>query len=479
MFSYYEGRVIIHRADKKGFNAPTEKQIKSSTVHNDALLNLPPNDSGNARRFMLFAERYVKYNKASDEWLYWNGKYWDNDAFPEIIQLAQWVMDKYYSVVHEACEVDKQRRSALEYHARTSNNYNSLVNMLCLLKNMNYINGAKCKPYYLNTVNGVVNLKNKQLLPHNPDFLCTNMCKYQYNPSAQSTRFKSFINEIMCGNKNLAKYLQCVLGYCITGSCSENKMFFFKGQGANGKSKLMEAVENVMGNYFARFPISALTKSHISAGHPTPELVPLINKRIAYSSELKADNQINDSILKTLTGSSKIMVRKMRKEYKESDVMFKIIVDTNFIPNFKFYDYATERRIVIIPFDRVFKNGERDLQLHKKLADDGEYILKWLVDGAYSYYEQKRLQEPPEIAFAISEFKRETDSIGCFIKDVLTDKCGGKIKSSVLYERYRAYCYENGFSEVDIKSFSQGMVNRNYRRKSQNSGSFFIDIDFI
>ena len=33
MFSYYEGRVIIHRADKKGFNAPGVVNINRVDKH--------------------------------------------------------------------------------------------------------------------------------------------------------------------------------------------------------------------------------------------------------------------------------------------------------------------------------------------------------------------------------------------------------------------------------------------------------------
>lgn len=303
-------------------------------------------------------------------------------------------------------------------------------------------------------------------------------CNFKYNPDAKSSRFKSFVKEILNYDNELYEYVHRMFGYAVTGSCREQKLFVLQGQGSNGKSMLMDAICYTIGDYHGLFPVTTILKSFQSAGQPTPELVPLINKRLAYCSELKADNAINDAVIKQLTGGEKMLVRKMRKEFAQVDITFKIFLDTNFTLNFKHYDYAIERGVVIVPFKRRLEGTQKDSDLIEKLKEDGEYILKWLINGSYKYY-CDGLEEPSSITNANAEFRTSNDSIGSFTKNALETDYGNQVKSSDLYNAYLEYCKENTFSPMDIKTFSQTLVNRGFRKKLKNAGTFFADISLI
>ncbi len=475
MLTYEDHKIVIHSRKKPNIQVNTSSIAKDHR-YNSRLLTLPQNDTGNAKRILLFCRDVIKYNQEISEWMIWNGKYWSNDnALPEIYLLAQAVMEKYYTAAKENVEADDKTRQAIINHAKQSNNAGSLSNMISLLKNMNYVHSMSCKNYYLNVQNGVVNLKTKELMPHSPDYGCTNICSCNYNPDAKSIHFKNFVNQITDNNEEIYKYLHIAAGYWICGTHKEEKFFILKGNGANGKSKFLEAIERTVGNYASIFPISAITKSHSYAGQPTPELVPMVNKRFTYTSELKANDVINDSVIKQLTGGEKFMFRKMRKEYSEAKINFKIVMDTNYAPNFKTFDYAIKRRLVIIPFYKTFEGDKRDNDLPEKLKADREYILKWLVNGAYLYYKDG-LHEPLEVISYMQEFYRSSDSLGSFIEHVLETVSGNDERSSVIYERYLAFCGENGFDPIDIKTFSQGLCSRGLKKKIKNSGTYFKDI---
>jgi len=474
--TFENGRVVIHRIKKEQSATITKEYIEKSNIYNKQLIKLPQNDTGNARRVLLFCRDYVKFNISTGSWIIWDGKLWESQTAEERIKtLIQAVMDKYYDVVKNDRELDEPIKKTILYHARRSNDNNSIINILSLLKAMNYVKEMSCKSHYLNVQNGVVNLKTKELLPHRPEYGCTNICKCDYNPEAKSLRFKQFVREIMDFNKEKYSYLQVSSGYCITGTQKEQKLFVYLGNGANGKSKYLEAVAHTLNDYANVFPVKAILKSNSQAGSPTPELIPLINRRFTYSSELKSENVINDAFIKQITGNSKLPVRKMRQEFSNMDILFKIIIDTNNAPNFKHFDYAIKRRIVIIPFTRTFEGDNKDEDLKNKLFEDSEYILKWLIDGAYKYYNEG-LKEPPIIANAIEDYCDNADSIGSFIKNAIVYEKDELMKSSVLYTRYSQYCFESGFSPVDIKSFSQSMQNRGFEKKIKNTGAYFKDI---
>ena len=478
MLTYDNGLVKIHRKTKDNKNYITPRDIYNDNRHNSELVFLPRNDTGNAQRFLLYCRNYVVYNVALQSWMYWNGKLWSTeDAYAEIIKLAQTVMKKYLDEA-ESIDIRQVGRKEIISHAKKSNNKNSLVDMLDLVMHMNYVKEMKSEPYLLNAQNGVVNLKTKELMRHHPKYGCSNICKCDYNPDAKSTRFKSFAKEIMSDNEEVYDYMQTAAGYWITGLRREEKLWILLGNGSNGKSKYLEAIAYTLGNYACLFPTNALTKSNSDASRPTPELVPLINTRYAHTSELEAGNVINDGCIKQYTGNAHLLVRKMRKEYSKVEVCFKIAIDTNYPPNFKRFDYAIKRRIVIIPFTRQFKGKDRDNDLVPKLQADCEYILKYLVDGAYKYY-KNGLREPELIRTETEKYCLEADSVRSFLDNATMQEKGCLTMSSSLHRAYVEFCEECAYDPLDNKSFSQALIQKGFEKKLKNKGAFFKNIKLI
>lgn len=478
MLTYDNGLVKIHRKTKDNKNYITPRDIYNDSRHNSELVFLPRNDTGNAQRFLLYCRNYVVYNVALQSWMYWNGKLWSTeDAYAEIIKLAQAVMKKYLDEA-ESIDIRQEGRKEIISHAKKSNNKNSLVDMLDLVMHMNYVREMKSEPHLLNTQNCIVNLKTKEQMPHHPKYGCSNICICDYNPDAKSTRFKSFAKEIMSDNEEVYDYMQTTAGCWTTGERREEKLWILLGNGSNGKSKYLEAIAYTLGNYACLFPTNALTKSNSDASRPTPELVPLINTRYAHTSELEAGNVINDGCIKQYTGNAHLLVRKMRKEYSKVEVCFKIAIDTNYPPNFKRFDYAIKRRIVIIPFTRQFKGKDRDNDLVPKLLADCEYILKYLVDGAYKYY-KNGLREPELIRTETEKYCLEADSVRSFLDNVTVQETGCLTMSSSLHRAYVEFCEECAYDPLDNKSFSQALIQKGFEKKLKNKGAFFKNIKLI
>ncbi len=95
MLTYRNGLVVIHRKNKNMKTTISSQDIKKDNSYNEKLILLPQNDTGNARRFLLFCRKYVVYNTSLQCWMLWNGKIWDSEgAYDEIMVLAQAVMEK-------------------------------------------------------------------------------------------------------------------------------------------------------------------------------------------------------------------------------------------------------------------------------------------------------------------------------------------------------------------------------------------------
>jgi putative DNA primase/helicase len=81
------------------------------------------------------------------------------------------------------------------------------------------------------------------------DFL-SKIAGASYLPDAYSERFQEYIDEIMSGDREKAKFLQKSLGYAVSGDTRHECLFFLYGETSrNGKGTLMESVLKVMGDY--------------------------------------------------------------------------------------------------------------------------------------------------------------------------------------------------------------------------------------
>ena len=114
-------------------------------------------------------------------------------------------------------------------------------------------------PYYLNCLNGTVDLRTGQLNAHNREDLLTHMINVEYNKSSDCPKFKRFITQIMNNNANLVSYVRKIIGYCLTGYTREQCYFVFYGSGSNGKSTLLNVLRELLGSFVKNIDFNSLT----------------------------------------------------------------------------------------------------------------------------------------------------------------------------------------------------------------------------
>ena len=86
-----------------------------------------------------------------------------------------------------------------------------------------------------------------------------------------------FFLDVCTGNIAKKDYLQKILGHILTGDVAKGRCFFmFYGKGANGKSAVMELMQEIMGYYSKACPTSIILKcTKKSEGGASPEIAVL------------------------------------------------------------------------------------------------------------------------------------------------------------------------------------------------------------
>ncbi len=152
-----------------------------------------------------------------------------------------------------------------------------------------------------------------------------------------------FLRSVFQDDVEMIEFIQCLLGYLLTADRREQKLFFFFGLGANGKSTLIDIVAWVLGTYALKLPASVLMQANVDR-HPT-ELAQLRGRRLAVSSELDEGQFWAESRIKELTGDEVLSARFMRQDFFEFSMTQKHVIVGNYKPRLRGGDAALSSSI--------------------------------------------------------------------------------------------------------------------------------------
>lgn len=412
-------------------------------------------DSGNAERFAEQHQHTVRYVAEWRKWLVWDGRRWKTDATAEAERLTK---ETVRSIYREAAEADSsEEQKAIGAHANKSGSAASRFNMLRLARSEKLLSiepyVLDTDPWLLNCQNGTLNLKTLKLQAFRQDDYNTALCPVPFNPSATAPTWERFLSEIFAGNKEMIRFMQRMLGYTLTGSTSEQVLPIFLGEGANGKSTIIETMLSLLGpDYAAKAPSDLIAKTH-NKEHPTIKMI-LRGRRFVAVNETDGGCKLSESIVKELTGGDTISARKMCENFNEFRPTHKLILATNHKPNIEDTDEGTWRRLRLVPFEVTIPPERRDGALLDKLRAELPGILAWCVKGTYAW-KDKGLGVPPQVMAATADYRAEEDVLMAFVREHCETGPGMKVPASKLLEAYQRWSGDKAISQRSFGAMLQ------------------------
>jgi putative DNA primase/helicase len=307
----------------------------------------------------------------------------------------------------------------------------------------------------LNLPNGTLNLTTIELQPHNKDDFLTKIAGVEYQPGAKCPLWLQHLELIFNGDRELIDAFQQVVGYTLQQENPEQVLFILYGSGKNGKSKTIEVLSHILGEYAINIAAETLMKKKLNDNGPRGDIARISNARFVSASEGEAGQPLAEGVVKQLTGDDIITVRRLYEAEIEFRPTAKIFLATNHRPTIKGTDEGIWRRIWLIPFTTPIPEERRDPDIAAKLLLEASGILNWALDGLRKYREIGRLIQPEKVKVATEEYRQDSD----ILKEFLEGWCqmSGEIKRSDLYHAYSDWCEANHEKPVGAKRFA-GMI---------------------
>jgi len=320
-------------------------------------------------------------------------------------------------------------------------------------------------PDLLPIMNGkLINLKTGEIRDRKRSDYFSFECSVDYLKDDKLKHAKKFISDICGGDKKYAKYLTKYLGYCLTGQISDRGFAQFFGVGKNGKSKLVDMMQLILGRnkFFASLSNQVFVKSNSSKNGASPHLLPLQYARMAVYAESGEGDHLNVSVVNAISGGDEIVARDLYKSEVRFYSQSKLAIMTNHPLKFNASDKAILDRLRHFPFLQNFVNKKKgeDLEANEKLADDkfieemrtkylNEFFTLLVKKGSMKWYKKKSFAKKPKVAQeALKEYIGDLDYIQQFIDeccDVGEDK---KFKKSLFNKEFSDWFKTNNFKSM-------------------------------
>ena len=342
----------------------------------------------------------MRYDHGRRAWFEFDGQHWVRDPTEHVEHLSlEAVRTRQAAALRTG---DESRRNLLMKHAMGSELRAKRESMMRLARKIPALavtgDDWDTESLLIGVRNGVLDLESGRLRDGRPEDNITKVALVDYDPSARCPRWERFIAEIFADHLDLAPYIQRVMGYALTGETTEQVFCILWGDGANGKSTLMECIMNsVLGQDYSwtmPFPSSGWTNAMSEY-----QKASLVGQRLVAASEVAHGGQLNEELIKSLTGGDTINARHPYGRPFQFVPAAKIFLRVNDKPVIRDESHGMWRRVKLVPFTQTFSV---DTTLAGALAQEAAGILAWAVTGCLEW-QREGLQHPKAAVEATDE----------------------------------------------------------------------------
>ena len=310
------------------------------------------------------------------------------------------------------------------------------------------------KPHLICFKNGVYDLKAKEFrdgryedfisLSTNIDYVPIEKCDPKHIEEINEYFAKVFMRA------DTRSFVFDLMALMIDTSIKLERLFLFNGSGSNSKSKLLELLGLILGDYYTAVPVALLTQKRASSNAASSEIVRLRGRRLAVMSEPNIDDEINLGLMKELTGNDRIQARGLYQEPIEFTPQCRWCLLSNELPRINGTDGGTWRRIKNIEFKSKFVDNPTkanefpiDITINQKFAVWSTTLMSMIVEH-HNTTDLLNIIEPIDVQEGTEHYRRLSDSIGTFMSDrVVKSESAKCLKISAVYSDFKPYFKRN------------------------------------
>lgn len=346
----------------------------------------------------------------------------------------------------------KKIKTVIGMVKKTASKNNIMRELMDLFYDHQFLNKLDNNPMLLGFKNGVFDFRTNDFRDGFPDDYISMTTGINYialnkNDSLQKKKMEEIENFIyqLFPDDELRKYMWEHLASILLGVNLNQVFSIYNGKGRNGKSILIDLLATCLGQYKGSVPISLVTQKRTQIGGVSPEIAQLKGIRLAVMQEPSKNQQLNEGIMKELTGGDPLSGRLLRQNTITFIPQFTLVVCTNNLFDIKSNDEGTWRRIRVIEFKSYFtenpdKEDKYQFLIDKNLKENKfdewkEQFISMLIEIAKE--KKGNVTDCDMVMQKSNEYRKKNDIFMKFIEDKIVEEKDSCIRKQDIIEEFK------------------------------------------
>ncbi len=304
--------------------------------------------------------------------------------------------------------------------------------------------------------NGLFDIENYSLIPHNKDVFVTYQINANYDPNKKCPAIAKFLSEIVSIED--INTLIDIAAYCLFKSNLFKLFFILYGDHDSGKSTYCNLLNTFLDQKnVSAIPIQELQQRFRSTG--------LIDKLANIVADLPSKAIKDTGKIKELTGNDLTGAEiKHGKSFQFTNTA-KLIFSCNELPWISpDTDDAFYERVKFVRFPNTFNESTMDRELDKKTTTDDELsgFLNLVLNNLFEMVANKSFnaRSSADENRQIWERMMDGSSVTNFLNSSRVKRCQGWVDKKKFYQAYVAWCGNNDEIPVSESKVGREMRNR-------------------
>ena len=381
--------------------------------------------------YKMYNDRYKCISTKNKIWYeYCNGKWREVEEGISLsaklsTTLNQKYVDREHELINKVCNIqdEEERVKTQQLVAKMANISNKLrktawkrnimTEASAQFYDKSFMHKLDSNPNILCCKNGIIDFDNGGIFrkgkPDDYVSLCTNINYVKFDPLDiehvnTKNEIENFFKQLF-PNPQLNRYMWEHLASVLIGKNLNQTFNMYTGCGRNGKSKMVEFMSELLGDYKGTVPISLVTQKRGQIGGVSPEIANLKGLRYAVMQEPSKGMQLNEGVMKELTGGDPIQGRKLFRDVVTYIPQFTLVVCTNHLFDIKTDDDGTWRRIRVCDFESKFVSNPSEN------IEDLEFLVDRKIDENFDRWKEIALSMLVEIAIKTGGKVADCDAV--------------------------------------------------------------------
>jgi putative DNA primase/helicase len=334
-------------------------------------------------------------------------------------------------------------------------------------------------PPVINCANGEVWIAaggSVDLRPHRPESHLRHCLDLIYDPDAACPEYDKALLEIFAKADNpnaMVRHWNELVGYIIQPKRNLPVIAIMYGAGDNGKTVLIRTVMRLLGHDLVHAQrVEDLDKSRFAIGS-------LFGKYLFVDDDVRAGARLPDGMLKTISEAKEVTGE---LKYRSS---FNFVVRTvpvllcNNIPSVADLSHGMRRRLMVLPFDRIFTEEEKNPDLFEGIwAKELPGVLNQALRGYKRLLERgTKFKFPNAVKQATTAWLQQANPLPAFIQDRCITKAQGRCLMQDFYRAYSVWTRDMGYTLTQTQqTVTRNLAHLGFATKKTNQGMAILGL---